>query len=29
VMIRRGVDRAKAARVLDRADGFLRAALES
>jgi N-acetylmuramic acid 6-phosphate etherase len=29
VMIRRGVDRAEAERVLDRADGFLRAALES
>jgi N-acetylmuramic acid 6-phosphate etherase len=29
VMLRRGVDRAEAERVLDRADGFLRAALES
>ena len=29
VMIRRGVDRAEAERVLDAADGFLRAALES
>ena len=27
VMLRRGVDRAEAERVLDRADGFLRAAL--
>lgn len=29
VMLRRGVDRAEAERVLDRADGFLRAALEA
>lgn len=29
VMLRKGVDRAEAERVLDRADGFLRAALES
>jgi N-acetylmuramic acid 6-phosphate etherase len=29
VMIRRGVDRAEAERVLDANDGFLRAALES